>query len=350
MESRGPIWDVVAPYVQRLKRSGSDNAMGLCPFHDETNPSFAINLKSGLWICHSGSCGKTGNLRTFLRLLGRSGFEIDEVMQPLRPQIESYRARITRKEEDRFYSDPYLGEHILPEEILAPYDSCPNYMIRRGFDPDLLQEFEVGYDVGKERVTFPIRDLYGNLVGVSGRSVVGASPRFKVYKRGYNVDGEWFTGDFGPNFDDDKRFTEYDINVGRYMWNANRAVRSAMLSKDTESPLIVVEGYKACLWVVQCGFRWCVAIMGSRIRNHQIDILARVGNPIVIFLDNNEAGRMGTDNVARAVRQFNNRVSRVNYPSWADHTIQPDDLSEPAVGRVIGDAERWPWQIYSGSS
>lgn len=343
MESRGPIWDVVAPFVQRLKRSGSDNAMGLCPFHDERNPSFAINLKSGLWICHSGSCGKAGNLKTFLKLVGRSGYEIDEVLEPLRPQIDSYRDKLNRKEEDRFYTDPFLGEHILPEEILAPYDACPNYLLRRGFDIDLLQEFEIGYDERKERVTYPIRDLYGNLVGVSGRSVTGESPRFKVYKRGHRgYDNEWVTGDFGPNFDE--TFVDYDINVGRYLWNAHRAVRSAMLSHDSETPMIIVEGYKACLWVVQSGFHWCVAVMGSRVRALQLDILAKIGNPIIIFLDNNEAGRKGTDFVAKAIRKFNNRVWRVNYPHWADHSIQPDDLSDKAIKRVIENAERWPWE------
>ena len=45
-----------------------------------------------------------------------------------------------------------------------------------GSDEVLLQKMDIGFDKEYERITFPIRDIYGNLVGINGRTVTGAFP------------------------------------------------------------------------------------------------------------------------------------------------------------------------------
>jgi hypothetical protein len=70
MENHTPdYFDLFKPYVSKLVRSG-DEARGLCPFHDDNNPSFSVNRKTGLWVCFSGSCGRTGNWVTFQHQMG----------------------------------------------------------------------------------------------------------------------------------------------------------------------------------------------------------------------------------------------------------------------------------------
>jgi DNA primase len=50
-------------HVQRLQSKGNGQALGLCPFHDDKNPSLSVNLDSGLFRCFG--CGKSGDAFSF---------------------------------------------------------------------------------------------------------------------------------------------------------------------------------------------------------------------------------------------------------------------------------------------
>jgi len=340
VNERGPIWEIVEPFLRGMKQSGSSNATAFCPFHeDRKGRSFAVNTQNGLWICYGG-CGG-GHLKKFLRLVGLTPGQIKTTTEPVQEDIERYARKLELQEKIQFRRDQFLGEHILPESILGPYDYCPVNLLDAGFAKPLLQTYDIGYDAARERIIYPIRDLYGNLVGVSGRSESGEDPRYKVYKRGYRLsDGSWKTGEYGENFDDD--FPKYDLKKSRYLWNGHVAI-PLVLDAPEDEPLILVEGYKAGLWLVQCGYVMTVALMGSSMSKIQANILRMVGNPIVIFLDNNQAGIEGTKRIASNLAKTNPEVHVVEYPDWADPSIQPDDLSCRAVHRVIGGAERWLW-------
>jgi DNA primase len=341
--SRGPVWDLVSPYLTDMRKSGSNNAMARCPFHSDSTPSFAINLLNGLWICHAG-CG-AGNLQTLLTLLGMSRNDAHRVLEPLQESISANLHRHQLEDKIKFRKDPFLGRHILPDALLGVYEYCPQYLTSRGFDPNLLRSFDIGYDRRLERVTFPIHDFYGNLVGISGRSDSGEGLRYKFYKGGYYKDGEKITGDFGENFDEE--FPDYDIDKSRFVWNSHRAIQ-VLLNTHTNEPLILVEGFKACLWLIQCGFPTTVALMGSRMSETQADLIQRVSNTIVIFLDNNLAGIEGTRKIGDKLVETNLDTRVVQYPKWADITTQPDYINKKGLTRIIGGAERWTWLRMKG--
>ena len=44
-----------------LKHGNEGFAWACCPFHDDNNPSFCVNVESGWYKCHSSSCGATGS-------------------------------------------------------------------------------------------------------------------------------------------------------------------------------------------------------------------------------------------------------------------------------------------------
>jgi DNA primase len=332
----GPIWDLIQPYLKDLKRSGSEDAKASCPFHDDVTPSFYINTKNGLWICHAG-CG-AGSLPKLLRLLGMSRDQAKELLEPIRHDIKSHAERRRLQNESRFRKDPFLGEHILPEDILGAYDYCPVYLTSRGFDPKLLRSYDVGYDQSLHRVTFPIRDLYGNLVGISGRSDDEGWPRYKFYQsRQVNSEGYSAPGDFGANFFDD--FPGYTFDKRFYLWNSHEAL-PLILDAGVGDVLVIVEGFKACLWLIQCGHPTTVALMGSSMSQTQADIVRRVGVPIVLFLDNNSAGIKGAKQIQRRLLKTHTDVRTVTYPSWADTSYQPDDFSAKRVAQMVTCAKR----------
>lgn len=226
---------------------------------------------------------------------------------------------------------------ILPESLLGVYDWRPDGLVDQGFETKVLRELEIGYDNGKDRIIFPIRDLYGNLVGLMGRATVhGDHPRYLLYRgRRINDEGKLVTSDFGPEFDE--QFPAYKIEEShKYLWNAHR-VYPLMLSKA--APLIVVEGFKACIWLIQLGFWNTVALMGSGMSIEQHDMISRMsGRGIWLFLDNDDSGIKGTLRIGRWLRRTTSDLWVIPYPVWAD---QPDDFNSLGLNDVFAQRRRF---------
>lgn len=341
----GPIYDIVQPFLPgRVKRSGRDNIITLCPFHDDRSPSFWLNVNNGLWICFS--CGLRGNLKMFLKLAGLSHSQVAAAVEPVAAQIALFRQRESIKRKAKFYVDPYRGSTILPESLLGVYEYKPHMMIDAGFDPELLRAFDIGYDRRLERVTFPLRDLYGNLVGISGRATEkSVGPRYKVYRGGYrNEKGEFITGDFGENFDE--LYRNYELDSHKFLWNSHNAYPVILHDKEGTIPVVITEGYKACLKLVQYKWVATMALAGASISEDQMNVLIRLaGNPIILFLDNDEEGIEATRREGRKINRNVNKLSVAEYPKGYSGA-SPDDLSLEQAAKAIANAKEWnKWVI-----
>ena len=332
------VIELLTPLVGRFKRSGEEWMATSCPFHRDRTPSFAVNVLNGCWLCHS--CGEKGTLPRLLRLLGLSRRRVDILMSPLQEQLEREMQRGQRAITQRFSRNPYRADPVLPNHLLGVYDYCPVDLVNQGFSPELLHSYDIGYDPGLHRITFPIRDVYGNLAGISGRAARGQEPRYKVYSSGFSGRLGWIPGDFGANFDDE--YPGYQLDKRRFLWNGHEALPLAQAS-PVEDVVVVVEGFKAALWVIQCGYPLTVAIMGSSLSTYQADLLRRLANPIVLWLDNNLAGHHGTRKAVQALAR-SNLVRTVAYPSWADDSTQPDDIPPGLVPELIGSARKAYWK------
>src|SRR5215467_4110069 len=70
--------------VVSLLEMQNGEATGLCPFHDDQNPSFSVNLETGLWCCHAG-CGG-GDVFSFV--MRRNGLSFAEAVQILQKEVQ----------------------------------------------------------------------------------------------------------------------------------------------------------------------------------------------------------------------------------------------------------------------
>lgn len=340
-----PILDLVAPYLKgKVKQTSNSNVAALCPFHDDSNPSFYMNIENGLWICFS--CGLRGSLHGFLKQVGLPYSTIDDVMEPVRAQLELFRRKEKYKREAKFFSDPYVGDVLLPEALLGVYEYKPDGLVAQGFDPKLLRSMDIGFDRRLNRITFPLRDLYGNLVGISGRATIaGDEPRYKVYRGGYrSKEGKHITGDFGENFDEE--YGNFEVKSHRFLWNAHNVYPSALIDQRGWDPIIVVEGYKACLWMVQHGFPTTVALSGASIGEDQRNLLIRMsGGPIILFLDNDAAGIRATRREGKRLMKSVNELWVATYPDGYEDK-SPDDLNTKQIRRAIYGSEEWSkWHL-----
>ena len=317
MDTRREVEELAHQYLTKVSRSGPDDIMAVCPFHvkadgsPERSPSFALSLSKGLYFCHS--CEEAGNLYTLLRHL-----------QVPRSVIESeYRTVINAASSN----SPHKGDSAKPdveelrpisEELLGLFDFCPKALLEEGFTEEVLQRFDVGFDKQHMRITFPLRDLRGKLSGISGRSVVGASPRYKVYGREYE---EWgFPSRVG-------------WNKGMILYNAH-VVLPAVFYFLHEVEVYVVEGFKACMWMVQHGLTSTVALMGTHLSMEQRWILEHMGATVYLFLDHDAAGQTGTMHSALELMK-SVKVRIVPYPErFLNTKAQPSDLTAEELKTV----------------
>lgn len=302
-----PALDEVAKYVQGLRPTSGNNFIGFCPLHGEvagqSMPSFSFNAATGQWNCFAG-CG-AGGLPSLLRELGFTRIRIDRTMERLRPFLQAVERKASIATRPNAFCTPYP----LAEKILGLYEYCPAPLIDAGFEEKILESHDIGFDFNNNRMTFPFRDLAGNLAGISGRDVTGQSNmKYKVYEHEIRELG----------------YPGYHVDNHDFFWRADRVYPRVYSGQEGLKPdrVIVVEGFKACLWCVQHGYENTIALMGSSISDTQTRLLERLGPNVVLFLDNNRAGRNGTAKISYRVRGCSIHV--VEYPS--EEVQQPDQL------------------------
>jgi DNA primase len=310
--------------------SGSDFIGGPCPFHkggQERKPSFYMSLDTGYYFCHA--CKVKGTFVQFLRIMGAPRQLIDHVFDTLknRPQWKS------KPVEAGFNDIP------LRESLLGILDYCPVNLVKAGFNKALLQKLDIGFDREDQRITFPIRDLHGRLVGIAGRTTCDAYPRYKIYKESDIVRLA------GNTKDAKTEYAGYNIGSHNFLWNAHNVYPIALAEKQIAT-LIIVEGYKACIWLMQNGHENVVALQGSYLSKQQETLISRLRTKVVLFLDKNEAGVIGTLDAGWRLIKTGMEVYCCEYPPNTDEHAQPDSLNQPELNETIQSAKDWTrWRI-----
>lgn len=323
--SQEEVLAIARHYLSNVSKSGNDNITATCPFHtlgDRITTTLSMSMSRGVWFCFS--CHERGNLQSFLKKVGvgysemetRYHFLIEELDRSRPAPPDPLRTRV-------------LSDNPLPESLLGVFDRCPLQLLNQGFTEETLQAFDVGFDEQNMRITFPLRDLHGKLMGISGRTVYDdVKPRYKIYDREYPT---WNVA--ARSQDEAKR--------GAVLWNAHNVYPEIFFGQQPK--VCLVEGFKACMWVVQAGFRNTVALVGSFLTWEHQWILERMGAEVYVFLDNNPAGQKGRDYIGKKLSKTLT-VRVVDYPN--DEMQQPDDMRQEAVLQAIEEAQEYNcWSI-----
>lgn len=309
---------VLKQHLRKARRSG-ENLVACCPLpdHQDSRPSFSIHLTKGVWLCRA--CGRKGNLKSLLRFMPDLAPFIDKDEES--PDWVGATTAIARATQD-----PFMAPYILEEVDLEAYKhDCPVELLNSGFKEEILQQYEVGYDRNAHAPVWTIRDFYGNLGGFV-RRLVGANGKVYVPIT-HELEG---------------KYPGYTFLKRHFVWNSHRV-------RNMDDPLIVTEGYKAALWVIQHGWD-AVAIMGLTLHEIQRDILIATGRDLVIFLDNNKWGQKaivkksyaGEDlGIADKLWRYAN-VTIANYPVATKE--QPDDLTKDELAYAINEST--PYTTY----
>ncbi len=298
---RVDIVDVVGTRVQ-LRRAGA-NHMGLCPFHDEKTPSFHV-YADGHFHCYG--CGAHGTPIGFL--MDADGLTFPEAVEALAGLVgvEVPRQRSSGKAPDRSLYAVLEAANERFQAWLAEDAEARAYLDERGVSAATAGEFGLGlapagwerlktalhgfdesklqaagllastdggrvYDRFRERITFPIRDTRGRVVGFGGRT----------YKAG---------GGQGTDGTQPKYLNSPETEVfkkGRELYGLFEARRAR---RRLES-VVVVEGYMDVVALAQHGIDNAVATLGTAVGEAHFERLYRHVNDVVCCFDGDDAGR-----------------------------------------------------------
>jgi DNA primase len=306
-----------------------------CPFHgggQEKTPSCSVRRDAPVFFCHG--CKAGGHIVKILRSAGISDASSKVALDGLRVGT-GFVQRASDNLRAVYGNDPYRGKYILDDaDTLTPYRGVtPESLVRSGFTAETLDFFEVGLDSANLRVTYPIRNIYGELVGISGRALGDAVPRYKIYKRELT--------EMRPELRLPDDYSVEDVKKAT-MWNFHTVYAAAISAPDPE-PLVITEGFKACMWTWQSGYKQAVALIGSYLSERQVELLARLAMPVLLFLDNNEAGVIGTDKAAYTLHRYGVPFRIARYP---DEREQPDALEPEELAYSLNQPlDYYSWRI-----
>ena len=302
------IYDVVSDFVSLRKRGA--NFVGLCPFHDDTTPSFYVSPAKG--FCKCFACGKGGNAVGFimeheqldypgaLRYLAKKyGIEIQE------RELSDDEKRAQNERESLFIVNQYANDYFHDTLLNNPEGRSVGlaYFRSRGFRDDIIEKFHLGFsleqwdafaktalakgyqrdfliktglcfengdksltDRFRGRAMFPIYTLSGKVVGFSGRVL---SKQTKGVAQKY------------VNSPDSEVYHKSNELFGIYQ------ARTAISRHDV---CYIVEGQTDVISMFQCGIEHVVAPLGTALTEQQIKVIHRLTDNVVLLNDGDEAG------------------------------------------------------------
>lgn len=261
--------------VFSVTKPAGDNIQTICPFHkhgQERKPSFGINVNTG--ACNCFTCGWKGYLPYLIECLyGRYDNDFGKNWLIRNFNSISVSSRPGIKLPNR---NVKLDTTIkcVPESELEQYRYTHKYLYDRGLSNYIIDKFDVGYDKNTDCITFPVKDLDGNVVFVARRSVKS-------------------------------KFFNYPTGV-------DKPVYGAYLFKDGKyKECYITESFFNCLTLWKFGLP-SVALMGTGTKT-QYEILNKLPvREYILALDPDTAGQNGTKKL-RDTLCSNHLIKEIQY-------------------------------------
>ncbi len=302
------IVDVVSEYVS-LKRSGS-GYKGLCPFHDDSTPSFHVTPSRGIFKCFA--CGKGGNAVHFIM-----GMEQLSYPEALRVLAKKYGIDIKEREmtdEDRraqneresmFAVNEWASNyfHKTMQETVDGKAIGLAYFRSRGFHDDILKKFRLGFcldsydSMTKDALKKGYKEDFLIKTGLTiKRDNGGYLDRYRgrVIFPWFNVSGKVTA--FGGRVLDSRTKgvnQKYINSPESAIFRKSSELYGIFQAKKqiTKEDLVyMVEGYTDVISMHQCGIENVVANSGTALNVAQIRLLHRFTSNITLLYDGDEAG------------------------------------------------------------
>lgn len=302
IQRKANIVDIIRDYVPLTQRG--KNYFGICPFHDDHNPSMSVSPEKGVYKCFV--CGNAGNVFNFVMEYEKVSFyeAVKIVADKIGVSIDISTSKKENTKKSPLYDVYNIAYKFYQNNLNTVYGKdAKKYLLNRKIDEDVIKNFNIGlslsdselcnalkakgfkdddivssgvavqngnniYDIYKNRIMFPLYDLEGNVVGFSGRI--------------YNQKSE-------SKYINTKE-TEI-FKKGELLYNYHIAKKEARKEKN----IIVVEGFMDVIRLSTIGIVNVVATMGTAVTKYQLNLIQKLAPNITLMFDGDKAGEKATN-------------------------------------------------------
>ena len=302
IQRKANIVDIIRDYVPLTQRG--KNYFGICPFHDDHNPSMSVSPEKGVYKCFV--CGNAGNVFNFVMEYEKVSFyeSVKIVADKIGVSIDISTSKKENTKKSPLYDIYNISYKFYQNNLNTVYGKeAKKYLLNRKIDEDVIKNFNIGlslsdselcnalkakgfkdddivssgvavqngnniYDIYKNRIMFPLYDLEGNVVGFSGRI--------------YNQKSE-------SKYINTKE-TEI-FKKGELLYNYHIAKKEARKEKN----IIVVEGFMDVIRLSTIGIVNVVASMGTAVTKYQLNLIQKLAPNITLMFDGDKAGEKATN-------------------------------------------------------
>ncbi|MFQ5834624.1 MAG: DNA primase [bacterium] len=301
VSERADIVEVVSHYLP-LGKAGK-NYKALCPFHQEKTPSFMVSSEKQLFHCFG--CGAGGNVFNFVMKWEKISFP--EAVKMIGEKVGISVAAFNKEggkgilKEELYRTNEKVAD--LFQQELKRMASVKNYLKQRGFTPEVIDKFRLGwapasidflkmarakgislenlknlsllipsqkkdgwYAWFRERLIFPIFTPEGKICGFGGRILDNSLPKYL------------------------NSSSSLIFDKGRILYGLNFS-KEAIRQKEE---VILAEGYTDVMALYQRGIRNVVASLGTSLTSSQARLIKRYTDRVFIAYDQDKAGISAT--------------------------------------------------------
>ena len=322
IRSKVDIVDVIGERIPLTARG--KNFFGVCPFHDDTNPSMSVSREKQIYTCFS--CHATGNVFTFL--MNYEHMDFKETLKYLgnRVGVDVGNISVNKKNTkyDKLYDAYKLSVKYFQNNLNSNIGKdAKKYLLSRKIDEDIIKEFEIGlsletrddltklltskdydlvtlnriglssdnHDIYNDRIMFPLYEITGRVVGFSGR----------IYREN------------GQNKYLNTKETEI-FKKGELLYHYHIAKEECRIKKS----VIIMEGFMDVIRASTIGVKNTIALMGTALTKEQINLIKRLSNNIILCLDGDNPGVHATLSIGNTLLEQGIETKVISLPD-------PDD-------------------------
>lgn len=303
IRSKANIVEIISEYVPLIQKG--KNYFGVCPFHDDHNPSMSVSPEKQIYTCFV--CGAHGNVFSFImdyenlsfveavKIVGNKvGVKVDVEV----PRINK---NINEKQKKMFNIYDIANKYYQNQLNTSEGKRAREYLKNRDIDDDIIKEFEIGlstkslltdllikkgysdkellesgitssnndkiYDTFSNRIMFPLYDIEGKVVGFSGRIF------------------------------DDSDNSKYVNSKESEIFKKSKIIYNYHKAKDyarREKYVIITEGFMDVIALYKRGIKNVVATMGTAITSEHIGLIKKISSNVVLCFDGDNAGEKAT--------------------------------------------------------
>ena len=324
------IVDIVRDYVPLIQRG--KNYFGICPFHDDHNPSMSVSNEKQMYKCFV--CGAAGNVFNFVKDYEKISYyeAVKKVADKAGIMVSidtNFKKNDNNKFSDqyeiydisnKFYQNnlntslgkiarSYLEKRNISEDVIKKFqiglslndNNLTKLLLKKGFDNDILVKSGIAikrdnniYDIYRDRIMFPLWDINGKTIGFSGRIYEGN--------------------------DQSKYINTMETDIfkkGSLLYNYDNA-RESILKQDE---IIIVEGFMDVIRLYTIGIYNVVATMGTAITNEQVNLIRKLTKNVILMFDGDSAGAKATGSFIEVSKDIDFDIKIVRL----EDDLDPDD-------------------------